>query len=107
LEAAGLLVEGCCSETTGQHGGAPAGHDTDGCHLVEGSNYKSSSATIKISQPVFVSCLCLICANASEPMLVQASATPAWEYAARPRDWVPTWRFVQRTALAPRAPSLV
>lgn len=106
LEGAGLLslhcetaegVEGCATDT---------GHAADGCEMVESGNYKSGINMLKAPAPQFVAQLCVVCVPALVPVLAPAEPAASRAYAERPRDWVPVWRFVQRTALAPRAPSL-
>ena len=102
LEAAGILGHGC-EQGDGSHSCDTPDH-TDGCQLVEGGSYKTSSGTLKISGPQLVVCLWLI--RTAEREVVRKVPASCREYAERPRDWVPSWRFAQRTALAPRAPSL-
>lgn len=106
LEAAGLLEVGC-GETDGQHNCNTSQHSGDGCRTVESGGYKLSNGPVKVSSPQLVCCLCLICLDAAEAASTLAVESPSWRHAERQRDWVPTWHFVQRAALSPRAPSLI
>lgn len=105
LEAVGLLVQGC-EKADGQHGCNGTEHAADGCQIVESPTYKASNAQVKVPAPLLVACFCLDCFTAAERTRTVVPETPSWRYAERPRDWVPSRNFVQRVALAPRAPSL-
>lgn len=105
LEAAGLLTQGC-EQIDGDHNCGATEHVADGCHLVEGTGYKTSNTAVQVPAPQLVASLCLSSVNVLEPAAEQSLAATLAQYTERPRDWVPTWRFVQRTALPSRAPSL-
>lgn len=106
LEAAGLLEPHTASDQTCCPGGeAHCSHD--GCEMVEDGNYRGDSGTAVISAPQFADCLCFICWNLSVPPLEVREDNSPTESFERPLNWVPTWQFVQRAALSPRAPSLV
>lgn len=108
LEAAGILASntdaasgnGCCA-------GSDVGCATDGCESVENTAYRTASDSIAVDAPAFVCCQCLVCFSLdfspTEVVTISASCTDL----ERPLDWVPTWQFVQRAALSPRAPSLI
>jgi hypothetical protein len=102
LEAAGIFAHGC-EQADGTHNCESVEH-ADGCTVVEGGAYKTSSGALKVSGPQAVVCLWLTRAFAAEQKPEVAAMRR--QYAERPRDWVPTWRFVQRAALEPRAPSM-
>lgn len=105
LEAAGLLAQGC-EQADGQHTCGETEHVVDGCHLVEGTAYKSNNVSVKVPAPQLVASLCLSWVNVAPPAIEQSRATALTSHLERPRDWVPIWRFVQRAALPSRAPSL-
>lgn len=102
LEAAGLFQDGhadqCCSSSLGCA--------SDGCQVVEGGGYKPSSDALKVSAPDLVSCACLICLAASPVEVPERDLLPEG-FVERPREWVPTWQFVQRAAPLSRAPSAI
>jgi hypothetical protein len=108
LEAAGILAShtdapsgsGCCT-------GSDLGCAADGCESVENGAYRMGSDSVAVDAPAFVCCHCLICFSPdfSPPEIVNISG--AGTDLERPLDWVPTWQFVQRAALSPRAPSLM
>jgi hypothetical protein len=77
----------------------------DGCQLVEGGHYSVNPAA-KVSSPQLALCYCLICLSIGA-VEVEAEDGYSPDYFERPLDWVPTWQFVQRAALSPRAPSLM
>ncbi|MGH7945606.1 MAG: hypothetical protein ACREF9_11420 [Opitutaceae bacterium] len=105
LEAAGVLdahsdgeAAGCCS--------AANGCATDGCATVEGGAYRPDSAPAAIAAPQLTICLFLADWNITAPPPdILASDITAGHFE-RPLEWVPTWRFVQRAAPSPRAPSV-
>ncbi len=103
LEALGLEFVSCAD---GCHDKAPSEAVHDGCDVFESGLYKSGIDTIKVAPSLATVCACLICLHVPEPDSENGPAVATAE-TVRPRDWVPTWQFVQRAALSPRAPSLV
>ena len=104
LEAAGVFdshadASQCCVGSGEEH----CSHD--GCELVEGGGVNVSAAT-KAPAPQLALLLSLACSRVKMPVLPTASRVHEPEFG-RPLDWVAKWQFVQRAALAPRAPSLV
>ena len=103
LEAAGLLESHAVADQACCVGGEDhCSHD--GCKIVEDGGY-SLSAPAKVSSPQLAVCFCLICSSISAPA-VEAVIGYSSGYFERSLNWAPTWQFVQRAALAPRAPSL-
>lgn len=107
LEAAGILTphaesgpeNGCCA-------GTDDGCAADGCESVENGAFRNGSDGATLDVPVFSCCDFLVCLNL-DPRPAEVAASSAWlTDFERPLDWVPTWQFVQRAALSPRAPSL-
>jgi hypothetical protein len=83
-----------------------SGEDIDGCKTVEEGGFKSMGNALSAPAPDLTICLLLIYASfvpATAPD--DASVMPA-DFVEHPRAWVPTWQFVQRAALSPRAPTL-
>jgi hypothetical protein len=104
IEALGIDFAACSDDC---HENAPIAetHD-DGCAIVESGFYKCGSSTITVPAPsVTTRCAFLFCECVPDPEPVTGPGV-ARETATRPRNWVPTWHFVQRAALSPRAPSL-
>ncbi|MDO8544824.1 MAG: hypothetical protein Q7S40_30640 [Opitutaceae bacterium] len=104
LEAAGVWhgdehVATCCATASGCV--------NDGCSVVEGGNYNPAVNPLKVSAPDLLSCICLFCASSVPVDALDDAGWIATVFLERPPDWVPTWQFVQRAALSPRAPSLV
>lgn len=101
LDAAGVVSKACSDDSS-----AGEAHAKDACTTVEGTAYKASTGTLKISAPDLTAVLAYLglqLAPAAAPLpsvMVPAGALD------RPRDWVSTWQFVQRAAPSPRAPSL-
>jgi len=104
LESVGVLAQSC-EQPGGQHDCSTGTH-FDGCQVVEGAAYKSSNNSITVAAPALVSDLHLLALCLVNPVSPELVVKPSWQYADRPRAWVPNWSFVQRTALSPRAPSL-
>ena len=99
-----LLPDGnsCCKSAEGAC-------NAEACSLVEGGDYAPSSLKIKVTAPVFSSCVCLLCDVVGKMLPVDtgmgvSAIRTSFE---RPEDFNPTWQFVQRAAQPPRAPSLV
>ncbi|MDO8544817.1 MAG: hypothetical protein Q7S40_30605 [Opitutaceae bacterium] len=107
LEAAGLIEPHAVADQTCCPGGeAHCSHD--GCDTVENEGYRIDSDSAVIPAPQFAACLCLICWNLSVPSFeIREGDASSSENFERPLNWVPTWQFVQRAALLPRAPSFV
>jgi hypothetical protein len=106
LEAVGVLVQSC-EQAAGVHDCDGGAHAPDGCTLVESGSYKSNVDPVHVAAPLLLPLVVdVICFAGPD---VKPVAEPVIEAAAveRPRNWVPTWHFVQRAALSPRAPSLV
>ena len=108
LEAAGILAShtdavsegGCCT-------GSDVGCASDGCESVENGAYRTASENVAVDAPAFVCCQCLICLSLDFSPVEVVKISGARTDLERPLDWVPTWQFVQRAALSPRAPSLM
>lgn len=105
LEAAGLLAAhddsapvANCSE-----GSCACVHDS--CHQVEEAGYRLDSRAAKLPTPTLADDAWLICQCLALREPVVACHIPTRTLMERPLDWVPTWQFVQRAALSPRAPS--
>lgn len=104
LEAAGIFERHAGVDPACCIGGEPhCSHD--GCDVVENGSYRSDGAT-PVPAPQFAECFCLICCDLSASLVEIAEIDLSWEHSERPLSWVPTWHFVQRAALSPRAPSL-
>jgi hypothetical protein len=105
LEAAGVLsgheaeAAGCCASSEGC--------ENDGCATVEDGGYRLGNTAPILASPELVTCLWSVDWNLKVPpreLRTDVSFRTPFE---RPLDWLPTWQFVQRAALLPRAPSLV
>ncbi|MBL9188411.1 MAG: hypothetical protein JNK23_13075 [Opitutaceae bacterium] len=100
-EAAGVLAEacpdGCVMDSTGK----------DGCDTVENGAYKPVGDTLKTPAPSLFVCACCLCLHQIRLDAAREHVAPPDALFERPLDWVPTWQFVQRAALSPRAPSLM
>jgi hypothetical protein len=105
LEAAGLhLGPECCAGAS--HAEATSGCESDDCEILEGGFTPSSS--LHVTAPAIAVCACLLHAESQPPMVAVFSppASGIDDAAAPPRELVPSWPFVSRAALSPRAPSL-
>jgi hypothetical protein len=89
----------CCPE-----GEAHCSHD--GCEMVEDGGFRADSDAPGIPTPQFATCLNFICWDLSVPPLKVCEGDSSAERFERSLNWVPTWQFVRRAALSPRAPSL-
>jgi hypothetical protein len=107
LESAGLFAahenssesKGCCSSSDGCA--------SDGCETVEEGAYRLDGAGLAVTSPQLSACLWSATWNLNIPVR-ELRADVSWRgHYERPLDWVATWQFVQRTALSPRAPSLI
>lgn len=108
LEAAGIFTShasessdtGCCASSGG-------GCASDGCELVENGAFRNTQDDVIVLIPCLSCCECLICLSlvVPPPATLELMASP--DCLERPLDWVPTWQFVQRAALSPRAPSSI
>ena len=102
LEAAGLFPDAC-----GDDGCAPGELcSDDGCGTLESVPFKTPVMLVKAPAPYLQECLCCrhetVIASAEDDLIHAAS-----ERRDRPRDWVPEWHFVRRTAPPTRAPAPV
>lgn len=105
FEAAGIFEQHTAVDQTCCAGGEPhCSHD--GCDTVEGGSYRIDNDTPSVPAPQFAECFCLICSDLAAPLLEVSAGDLPCELVERPLNWVPTWQFVQRAALSPRAPSL-
>lgn len=105
LEAAGVFgahaeeeLAGCC--TTG------GGCVTDECGTVEDGNYRSDNTVRAMAAPQLTVCAVLTRCRITVPPRGALPAVGRGHFEPR-LDWIPTWQFVRRAALSPRAPSLV
>jgi hypothetical protein len=107
LESAGLFAahhdgtepSGCCTSSNGCA--------TDGCATVENGAYRLDNGAPAIAAPALSSCLWVASSNLElilRELRVDVSFRGHFD---RSLDWLPTWQFVQRAALSPRAPSLI
>ena len=107
LESAGLFAahesateaSGCCASSDGCA--------NDGCETVEEGAYRSDHATLAVVSPQLSRCLWSLNWSNQVPVRELRADISFRRHYERPLDWLPTWQFVQRTALAPRAPSFV
>jgi hypothetical protein len=107
LESAGLFAahdnqaeaNGCCASSEGCA--------NDGCEMVEKGAYRSDSAGLAIASPQLSACLWSVNWNIAVPVRELRAEVSFRRQFERPRDWLPTWQFVQRAAPSPRAPSFV
>ncbi len=109
LEAAGLLSAQaehadhaqCCESVDGVC-------DAGACNLLEGGDYQPSTAQVIAPVPNFTVCTWVVWVQPFAFLIeTDVEACAPWTSFERPPDWSPTWQFVQRAALSPRAPSLV
>jgi hypothetical protein len=91
---------GCCP-------GDRSGCVNDGCEAIEDALYKSDVADLRLPAPQLAACLDLSFLPPLVPPTEDLSRRPSRLDFERPLDWLPTWQFVQRAALSPRAPSVV
>lgn len=107
LEAAGVIEPEASHDTASaccENAGNACAHD--GCKVVEGSLVKSTHGATKAPAPTLLACASFLCLQSVTP---DTSVKPVLAVTAadRPREWVPAWHFVRRTAPPSRAPSLV
>lgn len=103
LEAAGVLsgheaeAAGCCATSKGC--------ENDGCATVENGGYRlGNTATIIASPPLTAYLWSVDWSLWVPPRKLHADVSLRRPFE-QPLDWLPTWQFVQRAALLPRAPS--
>ena len=105
LEAAGITLSNCCesSHNTEHSDGSPPTdpcHDCHACSAVESDGMVKADSSVKV-QPL----LAVVCVR----LRLEALAVPATEasraWAVSPPEPPPSWRFTERAALPPRAPS--
>ncbi len=107
LEAAGMLSVHC-DQPAGMQGTCADDHCAgDGCDVVESGGYKVSSKTTKVSPPTLAVFACLFSLTPLSRPTESSTGLSAGADPGRPLEWVPTWQFVQRAALSPRAPSSI
>lgn len=105
LEAAGMLSAHCDQPAGMQGTGADDHCAGDGCDVVESGGYKVSSNTAKVSAPTLAVLACLFTGDSLSHPAETSAGTLLGSDHGHPVEWVPTWQFVQRAALSPRAPS--
>ena len=107
LESAGLFAahdgqveaNGCCASSEGCA--------NDGCEMVEEGAYRPDPATLGIVSPQLSPCLWSVTWNSHVSVVELRTNVSDCGRHERPLDWLPTWQFVRRAALSPRAPSFV
>jgi hypothetical protein len=107
LESAGLFAahdiqteaNGCCASSDGCA--------NDGCETVEEGAYRSDNTAPAIASPQLSPCLWSVNWSIKVPVRELRADVLFRRQLERPLDWLPTWQFVQRAALSPRAPSFV
>ncbi|MCC6414732.1 MAG: hypothetical protein IT582_02335 [Opitutaceae bacterium] len=106
LEAAGLFGDAMeCHEPDGCATPHEESHcDTDNCQPIENTAYKSSLNAIHVAAPLALTCLCCLHEITPETIVVPLVSP---ERANPPPELAPTWQFVARAALSPRAPTTV
>lgn len=106
LEAAGL-IDGAseCHDPTACDAPHNQSHcDLDNCQPVENSAYNPAGNTILITAPLALFCLSDLPVITPETGVILSLAP---ERTNPPPELAPTWQFVARAALSPRAPSPV
>ncbi|MBK9991479.1 MAG: hypothetical protein IPP19_12275 [Verrucomicrobia bacterium] len=107
LEAAGLLSaqeehadhNACCESASGVC-------EPGACNVLESGSYRVGSSSVAAPIPALTVCVCLLGWDAQDFLLnAEEAADTASTTFDRPPDCSPTWQFVQRAALMPRAPS--
>jgi len=81
----------------------PQGCEGDGCNAIEGGKYLPEQQTVSAPQP---SLLFALFSTVIEAPLPELQAT-SFSISETPQDLLGAWQFSQRTALPPRAPSVV
>jgi len=101
LEGANALAQHCDQGSSC----AGADHAGDGCKAVETGQYRFDDSSTQVAPPQLAICVGLTCILVAglRPMHRAEPLLPA--LFERPLAWVPTWHFVQRAALSPRAPT--
>lgn len=103
LEAAGLLTDQC-AEGHGPAGCvAKADCASDECGTLEGGNYRSDAASLKVS-PQWFTCIFLLSDALVSIPPESSSALVVDDSRGRPEDWVPSWQFERRAAAPAHAP---
>lgn len=107
LEAAGLSFSECCSRTVSSHSSTDSqpSQSCEGCQVcsaVESGGYVKPVQSLELKP--FVPVVWFVLWELLPP-------PPSTDYfslrAVPPPEWPPSWRFVERVALPPRAPSCV
>jgi hypothetical protein len=73
--------------------------------MVEEGAYRLGNSAPAIASPLLTACLWSVCWSLDVPpreLSADVSFRSGFE---QPLDWLPTWQFVQRAALSPRAPA--
>lgn len=103
LEAAGLLADQCADGHGLTDCVAKGDCASDDCGTLEGGNYRSEVAPVKVS-PQWFTCIFLLSdalvASQPEPDSTLAVA----DTRGRLEDWVPSWQFERRAAAPAHAP---
>ncbi len=95
------FLKSCCFTDSSSHG--PTDCESDGCSAVEDGKYRAEEQNASAPHPVLVATLL---STAIEALLPELEAHPFT--AAKPPPELPrSWQFSFRTALPPRAPSLI
>jgi len=105
LEAAGILSSDCCSSSASNHPDSESRKCADHCEVcsaVESGGYSKPDTCIDVT-PV----LCLLSLAILEFQIPEAPLDATYLGTSPPPEILPLWRFVERVALSPRAPSLV
>jgi hypothetical protein len=106
LEAAGITLSNCCESSHGQEhsDGSPATdpcHDCHACSAVESDGMVKADSAVKVQPLLAVVCVLL----RLEALTVPTTAEVSRAWAISPPELPPSWRFAERAALPPRAPS--
>ena len=106
LEAAGIPLPECCPHASADDpspGGSPADpcQDCHVCSTIESGAYLKQDSSVAVTPlPAALSCWVMLAGPAAP---VMSTIPPRWDVF-RP-EAPPSWRFVERVAMSPRAPS--
>lgn len=108
LEAAGIPLPDCCPHAVANDsssGGPPADpcRDCQVCSAIESGDYLKRDSSVEVT-PLLAAVWCWVVVV--RPILPVASEVPSPWALSRP-EAAPSWRFVERVALSPRAPSFL
>ncbi len=106
LEAAGITLSNCCEASLGEEHSAGSA-ETDPCHGCQECSTVESDGVVKTDSSVKVEpLLAIVCVLIRlEALATPASAQLTWSRVIAPPELPPSWRFAERVALPPRAPS--